>query len=96
MYEQAETQMPLSQQDEYISRHWHLDKRIPLALIFTIVFQTIGAVWWSATLTERIKNIETTLNYSAPQADRLTRLEVKVDNLIESINDLKSAVRKQR
>ncbi len=29
---------------------WHLDRRVPVAIIFTIIFQTMGAVWFAATL----------------------------------------------
>lgn len=29
---------------------WHLDKRIPVALVMTIIVQTVGAVWWAATM----------------------------------------------
>ena len=31
--------------------HWTLDKRVPLALVLTIILQTAGGVWWAATLT---------------------------------------------
>lgn len=29
---------------------WHLDKRIPLALVAAIFLQTVGMVWWAATM----------------------------------------------
>jgi hypothetical protein len=29
---------------------WHLDKRVPIALIVTLVLQTGGMVWWAASL----------------------------------------------
>lgn len=27
---------------------WHLDKRIPLSLMFAILIQTTGAFWWAS------------------------------------------------
>lgn len=33
---------------------WHLDKRIPIALIFTLIVQTGVAVWWMADLSSRV------------------------------------------
>jgi hypothetical protein len=33
---------------------WHLDKRIPIALIFTLIVQTAVAVWWLADLSSRV------------------------------------------
>jgi len=32
---------------------WHLDKKVPLALIVAIVGQTLAAVWWAAGMAAR-------------------------------------------
>lgn len=37
------------------SGNWHLDKRIPIALIMAVVVQTIGAVWWAATISAQVE-----------------------------------------
>lgn len=37
---------------------WHLDKRVPIALIVTIVLQTAGLVWWAASLEGRLMRVE--------------------------------------
>lgn len=29
---------------------WHLDKRVPIALIVTVIIQTGGMVWWAASM----------------------------------------------
>lgn len=29
---------------------WHLDRRVPAALIIAVMIQTAGIVWWAATL----------------------------------------------
>ena len=84
--------MSLTQED--LAKHWHLDKRIPLALIFTMFVQTAGVVWWAATLTERVTIMERTLAYNAPQSDRLTRVEVKIDSINDSLTEIKASLRK--
>ena len=33
---------------------WHLDRKVPLALIVTILLQTSLGVWWAASLTSRV------------------------------------------
>lgn len=33
---------------------WHLDRKVPLALIVTIVLQTGLGVWWAASLTGEV------------------------------------------
>lgn len=35
---------------------WHLDKRVPIALIVTLVLQTAGMVWWAAQLSSSVAN----------------------------------------
>ena len=37
---------------------WHLDKRVPITLIFAIFVQTAGAGWWLSSLNERVITIE--------------------------------------
>ncbi|MGB1214829.1 MAG: hypothetical protein ACPG4X_15795 [Pikeienuella sp.] len=37
---------------------WHLDKRVPLALIFTILGQTALAGWFAASLATRVETLE--------------------------------------
>jgi hypothetical protein len=38
---------------------WHLDKKVPLALIITILLQTSLAIWWASGLDERVAQITT-------------------------------------
>jgi len=35
---------------------WHLDKRVPITLIFAIMIQTIAFVWFMATLRNDVDN----------------------------------------
>ncbi len=74
-------------------RHWHLDKRVPVALIFAMCIQTAGIVWWGATTSERLSNLERRVESTSPQADRLTRVEVKLDNIADAIADIKQTIR---
>lgn len=37
---------------------WHLDKRIPLALIGAILIQTGAAFWWASSINERVSSLE--------------------------------------
>jgi uncharacterized coiled-coil protein SlyX len=53
---------------------WHLDKRIPIALILAVLAQTSAGVWWAATIEHRVQTAET----------RMTRLEVNEAKTAES------------
>lgn len=36
------------------AEQWHLDKRVPIALIFAIMVQSASAIWWAASMSERM------------------------------------------
>lgn len=61
---------------------FHIDKRVPVALIVTMLAQTAGIVWWAATL-------------QAAQAQAIvdsTRLESRVARIETSRDDIKERV----
>lgn len=68
---------------------WHLDKRIPIALIVTLAMQGAVGIAWMSTLGERVNAIERGVIARATQGDRLTRVEVKVDGLVETTSEIK-------
>lgn len=37
---------------------WHLDKKVPLALILAMAIQTVGVIWWAASLSTRVEHQE--------------------------------------
>jgi hypothetical protein len=84
-------------------RAWHLDRRFPIALIVTLIItigsQTWVASWWASKTDSRIEVLEKASAASAPltatQGDRLTRVEVKLDNLADGLQEIKSILRKE-
>lgn len=74
---------------------WHVDRKIPLALIFTIFIQTGGVVWWGASISARIETLEKRADSAAPQGDRLTRVEVRLDAVQDGIAEIKSILRRE-
>ena len=54
---------------------WHIDKNVPLALIIAIIIQSGAGIWWAATVNNRVERLESDIKASAPQAERLTRVE---------------------
>lgn len=76
-----------------VDRRWHLDKRVPIALIFAMLIQTGGIVWWGATTSERVSVLKERLDAISPQADRLTRVEVNIEDIKSSLTEIKQALR---
>jgi peptidoglycan hydrolase CwlO-like protein len=52
------------------TEQWHLDKRVPIALIVTLCLQTSAAIWWAASINERMAVNEATI--TAVKADQVS------------------------
>lgn len=74
---------------------WHLDKKVPIAMILAILMQTAGIVWWGATASERLNALERRADAVAPQAERLARVETKLEAVQDGILEIKSILRKE-
>lgn len=86
----------VTEEDRAYEQSWHLDKKVPLAMILTIVLQTGAFVWFAARLDQRVEALERSearATISAPvHADRLTRVEVKLEGVQEGITEIKRLI----
>ena len=71
---------------------WHIDKKVPAALILTIMVQTAGIAYWVGALSNRVDQLERSLITRTGDGDRITRLEVKLENMVESLHRIERAV----
>jgi hypothetical protein len=74
---------------------WHLDRKVPLALIFAIIVQTIILVSWVSVLGERVSSLERARDATAPQSDRLTRVEVKIEGIQATTERIERLIRRE-
>lgn len=44
--------------DPVPSESWHMDKKVPIAIIVTIIIQTLSLGWWASKLDSRVANLE--------------------------------------
>lgn len=75
-------------------RSWHLDRKVPVSLIVALTLQTAGVFWWAASANERLNSLEQKVILFAPQGDRLTRVEVNIESIKDSLNEIKAVIRK--
>lgn len=61
--------------------HWHLDKRVPIALIFTIFIQTATMGVWVGSIQSRVDANERAIAASADTAERLARIEAILERV---------------
>lgn len=80
--------------DEKEDSSWHLDKRVPIALIIVLLGNIGTTAWWAATASEKLASLERRVELAAPQADRLTRVEVKLDTLVDTMHRIESNQRR--
>lgn len=59
---------------------WHVGKEIPVAVILAFFLQTVGAVWWAATLTAKIE--ELSYQVAALTVDKYTKGDAERDRAL--------------
>jgi len=86
---------------------WHVDRGIPLALIFAALTQLIVIVWGAASISARTAQLEggQTQLYLAQkeaaliataQTERVIRVEEKLNALTVSVSELKTIIQQQQ
>ncbi|MEO9648831.1 MAG: hypothetical protein ABJ360_22595 [Roseobacter sp.] len=79
-------------------RAWHLDRRVPLALIVTIAMQTSAAGWFMSSLESRVAELErdsADISLSLIQAENaIHRNEMSVAVFEEKLNAILRSVQR--
>ena len=55
--------------------YWHLDKRVPVALILTMASWIVTTVWWASALDNRVAVLEKLALKNQNVETRLVRIE---------------------
>lgn len=65
-----------------VPEHWALDKKIPLAIIGTVLIQTLALGWWTSKLDSRVAQLEATdIQMLAERKERRKATDDKFDLL---------------
>ncbi|WP_353279994.1 hypothetical protein [Wolbachia endosymbiont (group B) of Silvanus unidentatus] len=64
-------------------------QKIPIALIITIVLQTVGFIWWLSKLDSRVQLHDKLIEYGL--MEKVLVLEERVKNLSEELDDFKAS-----
>ena len=70
---------------------WHLDRKVPIALIFAIFMQTAAGIWWASSINQRVGNTEEKIailksNQAVTQTE-ITQQSRQVAVLVEQISN---------
>lgn len=71
---------------------WHLDKRVPVALIIVLMLQLIGAVWSFATLTSKVDT--NTTNIARAENALNARIDRSEQTATNRYQDIAQALRR--
>jgi len=66
-------------------RQWGVDKKVPIALIFVVLIQTLGLTWGAATLSNEVKNNMRTI---AKLELLLEKQTIKVERELDTKRDI--------
>lgn len=69
---------------------WHLDKRVPIALIVTIAIQTLAGGFWLGSLANRVATLESAGAQSVGFPVRLAVAETQIAEVRAQITDIKA------
>lgn len=68
------------------TEQWHLDKKIPIALILTLIFQTSAAIWWASGMDRRMSVAEAELQARRSWMEQKDREEVNLARVIQNLD----------
>ena len=78
---------------------WHLDRRVPIALIVAIIMQTSAGIWWVANVEARIvsneRAITTIQNDAKDGPSRLARIEVQLESIRSTLLRVENRIDRQ-
>lgn len=72
--------------------HWRVDKRIPIALLLTLFIQIASGIIWATQLNARVDNLEHGASASAGFAEKLARIDERLQNLKQDMEFIKREV----
>lgn len=78
--------------EEDKDKKWHIEKGVPLALIGTLVMQSVVIVWWASSISQRVNELERNAMAAVPRLESVIRLETKVDVINSTLQELKAII----
>ena len=69
--------------------HWKLDRRIPFAVILTMLLQLAGALIWATQLDARVGNVEEQMVSDSSLNEKFGRLDERLESLKQNMDGIK-------
>ena len=75
---------------------WHLDKRVPVALIITMLSGYAGGIWWISEMNSRMNNIERAQLQSSGDSGQIIRFDERLRSIERVITRLEAYLDNRR
>jgi len=69
--------------------HWKIDKRVPFALIVTMLLQVAGALIWATQLDARVGNVEQQMVSDSSLSEKFARLDERLEGMKQNMDGIK-------
>lgn len=90
--------MPPAKSEDPAAGPWHIDRRIPIAILIGLATQTAGAIWWASGVNASIADTKETeaaiikrveaVESAGTEADRrLVRFEVLLEGVTDQLKE---------
>lgn len=70
------------------NEHWHLDKRVPIALIFVLMSQMVGFGYMLGDHSSRLTSVEKYQNDHRTVVERVAKMEIHLEHIRESLEHM--------
>jgi hypothetical protein len=74
---------------------WHIDKTVNIAVVAGFLGTIGSGIWFAGQITQRVAYLEHEREVTAPQADRITRVETKLDIVQSTLVEIKALVNRR-
>jgi hypothetical protein len=75
-------------------KNWHLDKKVPIAIFFALLFNIFAGIWYAAKIDSRVAALEIVTRDNSLVLERLVRVETQLDNLKDAVNRVDQSMSK--
>jgi hypothetical protein len=74
--------------DDPTSTRWHLDRRVPIALIVTLLLQAAIGLVWASKLDARVASLESARAVAGDQPARIVRVETQMEGVRDTLKEM--------
>jgi hypothetical protein len=71
---------------------WQLDRRIPIALLATLIMQFAAALIWASRLNARVETLEIHAEHSHDLSEKLARIDERVQAMKQDTDFIKQSI----